>query len=366
DDVHTTVLAPAELRNQLEESGRVQIVRHNLPTGALGRFWEEQTAVPKLIRQSQADVLISAGNFALRRSPVPQILLSRNSLYTSAEFSADLLRRRAYRMWLDTRLRGAFAKASIRWADVTVAPSEAFAAELTRWAGRTVKAIHHGFDYSRFVEQAKPLPPEVQSKVDANADAFKLLFVSHYNYYRNFETLFRALPLIRDRIAPRRVRLFLTCKLRSADNPGSYGAEAAAALVKELGIQDNVVELGTVPYDGLANLYRACHVYVTAAYAENFSHLLVEAMACGLPIVASDIAVHREIAGPAGVFFPIFSLENLTREVVELGAAPEHIKQLVFEGCQRSKAFSWGQHVRELIAAASSLRTVHSLAESTF
>jgi glycosyltransferase involved in cell wall biosynthesis len=309
---------------------------------------------------------MSAGNFALRQSPVPQILLSRNSLYTSAAFTADLLRRRAYRMWLDTKVRGELAKASIRWADVTVAPSEAFAAELTRWTGRPVKAIHHGFDYRRFVEQAKPLPPEVRSKMDANADAFKLLFVSHYNYYRNFETLFRALPMIRDRIAPRRVRLFLTCKLRSADNPGSYRAEAAAALVKELGIEDNVVELGTVPYDGLANLYRACDVYVTAAYAETFSHPLVEAMACGLPIVASDIAVHREIAGPAARFFPIFCSKTLTREVVELSAAPEHINQLVFEGRQRCQAFSWRQHAGELITAASSLRTVHSLAQSTF
>ena len=57
--------------------------------------------LPRLIRQSRAEVLISAGNFALRKSPVPQILLSRNALYTSADFFRDLRARRDYRLWLD-------------------------------------------------------------------------------------------------------------------------------------------------------------------------------------------------------------------------------------------------------------------------
>ena len=88
-------------------------------------------------------------------------------------------------------------------------------------------------------------------------DALRLLYVSHYNYYRNFETLFRALPRIRERLGGRKLRLFLTCRLRSEDNPGSYRASAASALVEKLGIGDSVVELGAVPYSLLHQVYRA-------------------------------------------------------------------------------------------------------------
>ncbi len=110
--------------------------------GTALRFWQEQAILPRLIHRSGADVLISAGNFALWRSPVPQILLSGNSLYTSSDFYRDLRSRKDYRLWLDTRVKGVFAKQSVSWADRTVAPSLAFADELRRWTkGRSSRLI---------------------------------------------------------------------------------------------------------------------------------------------------------------------------------------------------------------------------------
>ena len=156
--------------------------------------------MPAVILKSGADVLLSAGNFALRKSPVPQILLSRNSLYTSKDFFRDLRQRREYGFWLETRIKGDLARRSIAWAERTVAPSEAFAQELRQWTGRSVAAIHHGFDHEAFFRDVRPLPDEVRHKLDLDRDqeAVRLLYVSHYNYYRNFETLLRALPLLRD------------------------------------------------------------------------------------------------------------------------------------------------------------------------
>ena len=71
-------------------------------------------------------------------------------------------------------------------------------------------------------------------------------------------------------------------------------------------LRNEVVELGAVPYGALHHLYRSCDVYATPAYAETFAHPLVEAMASGLPVIASDLAVHREICGEAAHVFPAF------------------------------------------------------------
>src|SRR5439155_26845342 len=103
------------------------------------------------------------------------------------------------------------ARRSIRWADLTVAPSEAFADELRRWTSARILAIHHGFDQDAFTRDSSPLAPEVEAKLGAVDKSLKLLFVSHYNYYRNFETLIRALPLLRDQLRGRPVKLLLTC-----------------------------------------------------------------------------------------------------------------------------------------------------------
>jgi glycosyltransferase involved in cell wall biosynthesis len=353
-DVRTTVLLSPDLRQELGKLPNVIFVEVDSQAGTARRFWQEQTMLPRLIRQSRADVLISAGNFALRKSPVPQLLLSRNALYTSADFFRDLRARRDYRIWLDTRVKGVFAKRSIHWADFTVAPSAAFAQELRQWTGRDVVSIHHGFDPDTFFRDTTPFPPYLREMLDAANDSLRLLFVSHYNYYRNFETLFRAIPLVQARLGDRSVKLFLTCKLRSEDNPGSYKAERASNLVRHLGLTEHVVELGEISYGLLHHVYRACDIYISPAYAESFAHPLVEAMASGLPVVASDLPVHQEICGAAGVYFDRFSAEEASEQILRVALSKELARDMARQGELRSKDFSWRRHVDQIISIVGS------------
>lgn len=358
-DVQVTAAVNPQLRQELSGLARVSFPEINLAAGALGRFWREQTLLAAMVRRSGADVLVSAGNFALRNSRVPQILLSRNALYTSNDFFRDLRQRREYGLWFDTRIKGGLARRSIGWADCTVAPSEAFAQELRQWTGHNVVAIHHGFDREAFFRDQTPLPPDVRQKLeldrDPSEDTLKLLYVSHYNYYRNFETLLRALPGLRRRLDGRKFKLFLTCRLRSEDNPGNYSAEAAAALVEQLGVGDSLVELGSIPYSLLHHVYRACSIYVAPAYAESFAHPLVEAMASGLPIVAADSAVHREICRDAAIYSPRFSPDELAGHIRQVATSAELSKQLSQSGLGRARGFSWRRHVDELLALAANL-----------
>ncbi|MGH9496276.1 MAG: glycosyltransferase, partial [Candidatus Sulfotelmatobacter sp.] len=283
-------------------------------------------------------------------------------IYTSADYYRDLRSRHEYKTWLDTRMRAVLAKRSIHWAAVTVAPSEAFAGELRRWTGGKLIAIHHGFDHDAFTRDGAPLSSEVEQKLKPTEDCLKLLFVSHYNYYRNFETLIRALPRLRDALEGRSVKLLLTCELTAGKNPGSYRPELAARLIRELGVSDMVVELGAVPYRQLHRLYRRADLYVTPAYTETFAHPLVEAMDSGLPIVASDLPVHREICGEAGAYFPRFSADALAETVAQIAGSRDKAVQMSASGLERSKTFSWKVHVEKIIALCR--ETVNSRADA--
>jgi glycosyltransferase involved in cell wall biosynthesis len=354
-EMQATLALSPQLRKELGNPSNISFVEIEVPAGAAGRFCWEQTFLPRMIRKSGADVLLSTGNFALWRSPVPQILLSGNSLYTSPDFYGDLRARRAYRIWLDTLARGFFARRSVRWADCTVAPSKAFADTLRVWTGGKVVSIYHGFDPEIFFRDHSPLPSAIQNKIDSGKDVLRLIFVSHYNYYRNFETLLRAIPYIRERLGGKEVQLLLTCKLSSEENSGAYRADAAASLVQHLGISNQVVDLGAVPYHLLRHVLRACDIYVTPAYAETFAHPLVEAMACELPVVASDLPVHREICGNAAVYFPRFSPQLLADRVLQVEQSSALRKQLVECGSKRSREFSWRDHLDQIISLAQSL-----------
>jgi glycosyltransferase involved in cell wall biosynthesis len=357
-DVKTSVLLSSDLRAELGELSNIFFVPTSAPSSTLRRFFHEQTAIPALIRQSGAQVLISAGNFALWRSPIPQILLSRNSLYTSPDFVRDVRARGDYALWVDTLVKGWFARRSIGRAEITVAPSAAFAHDLTQWTGREVTTIHHGFDPLAFTRDQAPLPPETHVQLDAGKDALRLLFVSHYNYYRNFETLFRAVPFLNQHLQGKPLKLYLTCRLNSSDTSGTYRTDAASALITEVRDAHDIVELGAVPYRSLHHLYRACHVYVTPAYTETFAHPLVEAMSNGLPVVASDLPVHREICRDAAQYFPKFSPEELAESVFRVYKSPDLAASLSARGRQRAQDFSWEKHVDQLLQLAKSLAKV--------
>jgi glycosyltransferase involved in cell wall biosynthesis len=355
-DVSVCVAVPPALRRELGTWANVELLECDVPSSAFRRVVFEQRNLPELIRARGADVLISAGNFALWNSPVPQILLSRNSLYTSAVFARDVKSRRHYGLWLDTRLKGILAAASVRRAEITVAPSVAFADDVRKWTGMQasgrILAIHHGFDAEAFRGSSQPLSSEFEARLAKPAHALRLLFVSHYNYYRNFETLLRALAIMRDRLSERRVELLLTCKLEAPEHSGAYRAHSAAALSDRLGIRSNVIELGAVPYASLHRVYRSSDVYVTPAYAETFAHPLVEAMSSGLPIVASDLPVHHEICGAAALYFPYSSSEELAQQVVTLARDSVLRQSMVDHAQRRATDFSWGRHVAELLRVA--------------
>lgn len=259
-------------------------------------------------------------------------------------------------MWADNGVKSFFAARSVKWANLTVAPSEAFAAELRRWTGSpSVVSIHHGFDPEVFFSKQTPLPENVMERLQATEGCLRLLFVSHYNYFRNFETLFHALKKIREAMPGRNVKLLLTTRLRSEENPGTFRAEKAAALVQELSLAQHVIELGAVPYLHLHQLYKACDIYVTPSYAETFAHPLVEAMACGVPIVASNLRAHQEVAGDAGVYFPCFSGEDLAARVADVASSTARSQTLSMNGLRRASEFSWEKHVEKLVRMARTL-----------
>lgn len=359
-DVCATVLVNQEVHRQMPVADNVRFVGAPKDRGTTLRVLFEQVRLRAEVMRSGAELLLSTGNVALHHSPVPQILLSRNALYVSSEFRRDLRTRGEYTLLLDTWVKAQFVKRSVRWADFTIAPSEAFARELSNWTGRPVLALHHGFDRELFLNARGSLTETSKRSLEQVQGALRLLCVSHYNYYRNLETLFRALAVLKRLSTEKKFVLVLTCRLDGSKD-GSYSTAAAAEMINRLNISAEVVQLGTVPYDALHELYRACDVYVTAAYAETFAHPLVEAMSAGLSVVASDLDVHREICGEAARYFPYFSDEVLADHLLQLAGSQDLRTQLAANALERSKRFSWQRHVDQLLAVAAHLIEGRSL-----
>src|SRR5215813_13241421 len=78
EDLQCVVALNAGTKDNLPTFPKISFCEPARSKNAFIRFAEEQIVLPRMLRQSRSDVLLSIGNFALRNCPVPQILLSRN------------------------------------------------------------------------------------------------------------------------------------------------------------------------------------------------------------------------------------------------------------------------------------------------
>jgi glycosyltransferase involved in cell wall biosynthesis len=82
------------------------------------------------------------------------------------------------------------------------------------------------------------------------------------------------------------------------------GDRVAERIKSSAVLRDRVSLTGHVPHDEIANYYGAADYFIAGSHAEGSGYALIEAMACGLAPVVTDIPSFRTIAGDAGVFWP--------------------------------------------------------------
>lgn len=126
-------------------------------------------------------------------------------------------------------------------------------------------------------------------------------------------------------------------------------------LAREAKIQDALVQLPSLNRDVLAAAYRRAHVLLHPADAEGFGLPVIEAMACGCPVIASDIPVLREVGGTAAAYCPVGNIEawrdSGLQLLRELSDAPAAYQARRTSAIARAGHFSWSknaQHTAEI------------------
>jgi glycosyltransferase involved in cell wall biosynthesis len=117
-------------------------------------------------------------------------------------------------------------------------------------------------------------------------------------------------------------------------------SKGEASLISSLGISHRVVQQAVSDGD-LPKVYANALALIYPSQYEGFGLPLVEAMASGTLILASDTPINREICGAAAEYFPVSQSNELGRLMEGLCSNPKSYKDKIEIGFSRSTEFSW-------------------------
>jgi glycosyltransferase involved in cell wall biosynthesis len=196
--------------------------------------------------------------------------------------------------------------------------------------------------------------PECSPEANPLADAEATRLLGPLDSIRAPELLHVGSNIPRKRVD---VLLDVFAKVRKAI-PGARLVKVGGALPPDLasradrlGITAGIATLPPCAWTSLAAVYRRASLVLQPSEAEGFGLPVAEAMACGAPVLASDIPVLREVAGPAAEYRPVGDVEAWVEAALEMlnESLANHLARRL-AGLDRARRYGWPAHVEALLA----------------
>ena len=160
--------------------------------------------------------------------------------------------------------------------------------------------VPNGVETARFVPIDRPANPKV-----------KILFIGRLIPRKGFQRVVQALPKVRELVdRPFEVEVVGTGVARSELD----------GLAEELGVSDLIRYVGQVPYERLEESYQYADIFVLTSLSEGMPSVILEAMGCALPVIASDVGGNNEIVheGENGYLISGDDIDTLAQRIASL------------------------------------------------
>lgn len=324
-------------------------------TSGYQRFYFDQICIPKIIKQNQIDILFSTSGFGSFQVPCKQAILIRNTIYYDRLFHR-IKKGLGYNL-IDNTLRRWHSVLSMKRSGAILFPSDAIRNSVSQYInfnGNLIKTIHYGKAIQE-PEMNLPIKEQKRQQLKAWQDEGNkiLLNISTYAIHKNLETAIEALRILHGRKI--KVKLITTTSREMTSDKQEY--DRLVEKSREYGLTQHWVELGYVPNNHLGWLYQQADLYIFPSFTESFGHSMVEAMDAGLPVIASDTDVNREICRDAGTYFETFNPSSCALAIEKLLNNRTEYTEKILASQQRAQHFSWQKYGVQLLNMFRSLTT---------
>jgi glycosyltransferase involved in cell wall biosynthesis len=130
--------------------------------------------------------------------------------------------------------------------------------------------------------------------------------------------------------------------------------------INDPGLINNIVLTGYVINTDLPSIYAQCDVFLYPSLRESFGIPMLEAMACGVPVITSNTSSMPEVSGDAAHIIDPFNTDEITLGLIEILNNEAYRKSLCEKGLARSKEFSWNNMAIDYLKLYELIHLEHS------
>src|SRR5581483_805863 len=304
----------------------------NLFTGVQNIWWQ-QTQLPRLARIQRADLLHASAYLGPLRPPCPMIVNVLDTTYLKFPSDFDWKWRTYARFLIPPTIRHAAALVTLSEC------SRREIADAYTISPERIRVVYPGVSPEFRPTTDADTISAVRARYALSTDY--LLFVGAQEPRKNIPALVAALAKTRADFP--NLALVLV---------GPRGSDSAVIrrTINEFGLADAVRELGFVPQSDLPIIYSAARAFVYASRLEGFGMPPLEAMACGVPVIAAPTPPLPEVLANAALLTENDSPDALAAGIGRVLSNATFVNELQQRGRKHAQQFSWARAARETLA----------------
>ncbi len=198
------------------------------------------------------------------------------------------------------------------------------------WAEKKIEVVYNGLD-ERFFGKARA---EICDKFKRELGNY-VLYVGNIKPHKNIEVLLGAMKKLKG------MKLVIA---------GGFPNKKILNKIKEEELEEKVVFMGFLSFEELSALYESSQVFVFPSLYEGFGLPPLEAMAKGIPVVASSAPSMPEILKNGAIYFNPHSEDSLLEGMISVIEDKELRESIITEGRRVAQSYKWSESARKILS----------------
>lgn len=330
---------PDEDRNVLTETDNFKIIELS---GGPYPTWE-QIALPRAAKKYQCDILHCTSNTAPLFSKIPLITILHDIIYMESSYLKILSSSASSYQKFGNIYRKIVVPRVVKQSKKVVTVSHFEKNRIADFFGmknqETITAIYNGVS-----EHFKPITNADELKrvkLKYNLPDNYLFFLGNTDPKKNTKGVLKAFSDFLKQTG-------LDYKLVMLD----YDGDELNKLLNYIGdkaLKDKIVLTGYVVNTDLPAIYSQCKIFLYPSLRESFGIPMLEAMACGVPVITSNTSSMPEVSGDAAHIIDPTKPEEITSGIIKILDDKTYQEMLCKKGLERQKQFSWSNMAKEYL-----------------